>query len=80
MFKSKTIREWLNELPEPIRSRAIRNAENCHKPLLDKSEISLREAVSAAFIWINTPEGLGYWSSVHDGESPELPDHLKDEE
>ena len=76
----KTVREWLNELPELIRSRAIRNAEDYHKPFLDESEIRLRQAVSGAFIWHETPEGYEFWNAVAMGETPELPDHLKDEE
>lgn len=80
MSKSKTIREWLNELPDPYRSRAIMNAENYHKPFLDESEINLREAVLGAFVWYETPEGDEFWSRVSDGETPELPDHLKEEE
>lgn len=80
MEETKTVREWLNELPEPIRSRAIRNAEDYHKPFLDESEISLREAVLGAFLWSETPEGNEFWSAVYDGETPELPDHLNDED
>lgn len=80
MSKSKPIREWLNELPYPIRSRAIRNAEDFRKPFLDKPEISLREAVLGAFIWHETPEGHEFWNAVSMGETPELPEHLKEQE
>ena len=79
--RMKTIREWLNELPEPIRSRAIRNTENESDTLLDTiTDVNFKNALWVAFIWSNTPEGHNYWGSVHGGKTPELPEHLKEEE
>lgn len=80
MEKTKTIREWLNELPEPIRSRAIRNAENDLAPLLllKESVSSLNRAIDAAFFWDDTPEGFYFWSAVSIGKTPELPDNLNE--
>lgn len=80
MNETKTIREWLNDLPEPISSRAIKNAEGYHKPFLDESEISLREAVLGAFAWDETPEGDEFWCSVSHGQTPELPDYLNEDQ
>ena len=76
----KTIREWLNELTEPYRSRAIRNAVNTLNPLLDLSQVSMEDAIWGAFDWNKTPEGHDFWYSVSHGQTPELPEHLNEEE
>jgi hypothetical protein len=60
---SKTVKQWLEELPEEIRDQAISNT----KPtLLEQDAIaeSLREAISGAFIWDDSPQGHKYWEEV----------------
>jgi hypothetical protein len=53
----KTILEWYEELPEPIRSQAIANNN-----LSDfKKSSSLERAIQEAFLWDDTPEGFDYW-------------------
>lgn len=62
----KTIKDYLEELPEPQRSEALQNYDD-QKPLMeegDESAENLRQAVSRAFIWSQTPQGVGYWSKI----------------
>ena len=59
----KTIREWLEELPEPYRTQAINNTS---ESVLMVEEESLSEAVTGAFSWWDSPEGLEYWSDFYD--------------
>lgn len=54
----KTIQEWLQELPEPYRSKALKNANPCNIRL---ERPSLALAIRAAFIWEDSPEGAEYW-------------------
>lgn len=72
-MSEQTIREWLNELTEPIRSRAIKNAEDFELMPLEVKFSSFRHALLGSFIWSDTPEGYGYWERVSMGETPELP-------
>jgi hypothetical protein len=57
---TKTIREWLEELPEPQRSCAI---ENCNVDM-DIKEVSLSKAVKVAFFWGDSPQGFHYWINI----------------
>jgi hypothetical protein len=58
---AKTIHEWLNELPDGYRERALKYCDNP-----DSIEENLIGALYAAFYWGNTPEGLKFWSKVKD--------------
>jgi len=57
----KTIKEWLNELPEPYRSQAIENAENTESGCLDGVETSIFGALMGGFVWLESKEGSDYW-------------------
>lgn len=61
--KEKTIREWLEELPEPYRTEAINNA---YELIIDTPEKSITEALSNAFVWKNSPQGNKYWNELYD--------------
>ena len=68
--KKKTVREWLNELPEPIRTRAIDNHEK------DKYKTvalftNMQRAVCNAFVFYETMEGEDYWKLVANGKYSE---------
>lgn len=63
----KTIKEWLMELPEPIRSRALKY-ENMQLRKWDKSVTSLRGAICSFVNWSRTAEFGGYWAVVASGE------------
>jgi len=60
----KTIREWLETLPEPYRSQALENTEE-YKLSEDKDDC-LSEAIESAFTWKLTKQGLQYWINVFD--------------
>lgn len=57
----KTIREWLEELPEPYRSEAL---ENMTEGGGYKMKESLKAAIGDAFIWQSTPQGYHYWYNL----------------
>lgn len=60
----KTVREWLEELPEPYRSQALENIANpdCQPDPDFKCEQDT--SVSAAFVWGRTPQGHHYWGKA----------------
>jgi hypothetical protein len=62
----KTIRQWLETLPEPYRSAAIRNAENDVPTTIEEQCDSLSEALSNSAYWSKTPEGHDYWGELYD--------------
>lgn len=68
-----TIKEWLEKLPEPIREKALANA---NKNPLNDDEPNLWHAISAAFTWGQTREGQEYWSKVSRGINPETGEKL----
>jgi hypothetical protein len=57
----KTILEWYEELPEPIRSQAIANYDGN----VELAE-NRRSAIQSGFIWYDTPEGQDHWQVVSD--------------
>lgn len=61
----KKIKEWLKELPEEHREKAIRNCEKdiCYTGYT--YEDSLADALCEAFIWRSTIEGYEYWKNVY---------------
>jgi hypothetical protein len=60
----KTIREWLEELPEPYRTQALEAAGDiCTYPNA-KAE-TLSGTVAGWICWPDTPQGWDYWEQVH---------------
>ena len=57
----KTIKEWLEELPEPYRKKSINNTP---KKVLEVYKQSLEKALLASFVWNNSKEGHDYWVFV----------------
>ena len=59
----KTIKEWLMELPEPIRSRALKYESD---PIDNWNETTynMNNALLCAFKWVATKEGGDYWAKV----------------
>lgn len=55
----KTVREWLNELPEEIRERAIRNAEASGWV---NAGCMRADAIACAFKWEGSPERELFWN------------------
>jgi len=58
----KTIREWLNELPEDIRVRAFRNVVKPER--LEWEGSNLKQALMGAFDWRDTSENHDFWELV----------------
>lgn len=59
---NKTIEEWLNELPEPYKTNAIKNTPEFNKQLLvDSITMALRKG----FSWDYTPQGFIYWADLY---------------
>ena len=57
----KTILEWYEHLPEPIRSQAFENYDAV-EGLCD----TLSLAILDGFNWAASPQGQQYWNSIHD--------------
>ena len=58
----KTVLEWLNELPEVARDKAVTNME----PASADVKVSyLSIALVVAFNWEGSPEGRNYWGYLH---------------
>jgi hypothetical protein len=61
----KTIREWLEELPEPYRTQAIANAYR-EDNFADENTLAetASRALDIAFIHLTSIEGLDYWTNI----------------
>ena len=63
----KTIREWLEELPEPYRTQAIYNVIHDDDPVDLDSEFftdNVAEVICSTFVWSGTEQGIDYWSDI----------------
>lgn len=60
---TKTIREWLSELPEPERTQALENMMN---DLGCVEMPSMSGAIKTAFRWAMSPEGMNYWNEIYE--------------
>jgi hypothetical protein len=58
----KTIREWLEQLPEPYRSQAI--WQTSEERLL-KVVCAMAEAIQCMFIWMDSLQGDAQWYDVY---------------
>lgn len=61
----KTIKEWLETLPEPYKEKALEYAalENT----LETRQETLHDALHSAFIWKQTVQGFEYWKGLFNG-------------
>ena len=59
----KTIKEWLETLPEPYRTEALENT--MYKRLTFMRE-NLHESILSAFEWLHTTQGHAYWWGICD--------------
>jgi hypothetical protein len=59
----KTILEWYEELPEPIRSQAIANYDPIYRDNNSEAN-SLRNAIIDGFSWGRSTEGFDYWNDI----------------
>ncbi len=58
----KTIKQWLETLPSPIKEKALDNLIKDDRE--DMRSESLSDALSEAFDWYWVKEGDGYWRAV----------------
>lgn len=69
----KTIKEWLESLPEPHRTQALANASDS----LTTTTPSLTSAIAGGFAWAYSPEGYEYWDdffhTIDQQETPQTP-------
>jgi hypothetical protein len=57
-----TIKEWINYLPEPYRSQALK-----YEHISWRSKVaSMYTALFVAFSWDRSEEGFEYWDEVAD--------------
>ena len=76
-MKEKTIREWLEELPDGYRERALENYDHMYDSVYPIDGLS--DAILDAFLWGGSPEGFEFWNDVIDwsigeGNLPPLPE------
>lgn len=68
MTTTHTVREWLEQLPEPYRTKALENAKYFCSGWLGAKCEDMADAInsfgSKQLGWESTPEGHGYWSEV----------------
>lgn len=58
--------DLLQELPEDIRERALRNGDRMHTEMNN-----LKDAILALCNWSETPEGWDFWCCVWEGNYSE---------
>lgn len=60
----KKIVEWLQEMPEEIKSKAIINAQKEDPEALEMLSPNLFFSLLLAFTWSSSLEGTDYWENV----------------
>ncbi len=53
-------KKWFKQLPDDIRQKALANTTSS----LDLICPDLYDALSGAFVWVDSPEGLSFWSDI----------------
>lgn len=64
---TRKILEWFNTMSEPYCSQALENFNRIGRVGPDTTFESLIGAINTGFIWMNTPEGDGYWRNIFNG-------------
>ena len=59
--KEKTIKDWLNTLKEPYKSKAL---QQTNEDILNLYCDSLLNSLYQMFEWESSEEGLEYWSDL----------------
>lgn len=63
-MENLTITQWLEKLPEPLRTQALNNTEFYPYPGAQNKPVETLAHALSGFIWRHTPEGLNYWCDV----------------
>ena len=75
----KSIKAWLEELPEFYRTEALENMKQQHfdggRKYGKLKEISIDYALLFAFAWNETPQGGEYWNKLREKLINDLPTH-----
>lgn len=58
----KTIREWLETLPEPYRTKALGQMDHY---AVNNMHSSISDALWDTFNWVTTPEVGDYWFALY---------------
>lgn len=69
-MKNKTIKQHLEELPEPHKTKAMKNL--LHYMSRYKAQTQ-QMALQCAFVWETSDEGRQYWQNVYDTIKPKYP-------
>jgi hypothetical protein len=73
-METKTVKEWLEKLPDGYRERALANLMDAKA---NNHAISIAGAIDLAFNWGDTNEGFEFWKGIHKAYScsklPPLP-------
>lgn len=76
--EKKTVREWIETLPEYIRDRALANVRaQGMEEQLGVNVASLSGAIIITFGWRGTPEGKRFWNKVSNGKHPRIKRRFK---
>ena len=59
--EEKTVKQWLNTLKEPYKSKALNNLQ---KEVINVKVISISKALKQSFDWDNSHEGWEYWNDL----------------
>ena len=59
--EEKTVKQWLNTLKEPYKSKALNNLQ---KEVINVKVISISKALKQSFNWDNSQEGWEYWNDL----------------
>ena len=59
--EEKTVKQWLNTLKEPYKSKALNNLQ---KEVINVKVISISKALKQSFDWDNSQEGWEYWNDL----------------
>lgn len=73
----KSYRDQFDKLPEPIRSKAMRNCEERIRSHGQRTLVpeSISAALFSGFVWGETPEGRKYWDLVETGNYSVEPEY-----
>lgn len=59
----KTIKQWYLDLPEPVRTQALKNVEDAKRS--GEPADDLPDALISGFHWYSSPEGGKYWDNIY---------------
>lgn len=64
------IEEWLHELPDPIKKRALYDFKKLYEEKAIPTHDDIYSMLRWAFPWEDSEEGYTFWENVHDYYAP----------